>query len=139
MTLLELVLERLKSFEGDFVTGLERTGDLMLGFVEGLSTNNHISLSESIDLVLQVHDKFGFFIKKDQENKVKFSKVENEIDEGFFKSFENRQRANYEKTFRIQEGAAEGKSIRTVISQNHQQKKRKQKRRQRKVGAEDCG
>ena len=114
-----MILAQLHNFRGDFITGLERTNDLMVGFVEGIASNKHFKLQDLVDLVLSLNEKFGFFIKNDDENKIKLNKNENEIDEAFFGGIKDKQRTNYARTFKIQEGAAAGTSIGVIISENH--------------------
>lgn len=108
---MEIIIHKLKSYEGDFVVALDRANELFFGFVEGISINKQFSLSKMVKVITVLFTQFGSFLKIQEENKLKFLKIENDVDSNFFATAQQREIAQHQANFKIQEGAAAGKSI----------------------------
>lgn len=107
------------------MAGLSRTNELLVGFSEGLSANPALTLSDVARLLSRIHERFGQFLAAEEQNAVHMSKVANETDERFFGSAKGREKLLHEATYKVQEGAASGKAICELSSQNRLQKKGK--------------
>lgn len=118
LKLAENIVKKLKYFDGDFLNGLNRTHELLVGLSEGLSSNPSLSIQDISKLLTKIYDKFGQFLNTDEENAVKFKKTENETDEAFFRDSKSRERQLHKATYKVQEGAAKGKAICNLTSQN---------------------
>lgn len=114
----EVILEKLKSFDGDFLTAIERTSELMVGFVEGMAANKDFKFANLLKVVFVLFEHFGGFLKTQDETSLKLNKLENEVDENFFADNKAKEAARHAATYRVQAGAAEGKSICDLKRQN---------------------
>lgn len=117
LKLAEIVVTKLREFEGDFLAGLERTHELFVGFSEGVMKNTALNLSEILVILDTFYARFGGFLATKDANKVRLKAVENETDNSFFDSSITKERLRLQATFKIQDGAASGKSVRKLISE----------------------
>jgi hypothetical protein len=125
------VVTKLKRFEGDFLAGLNRTQDLFVGLSEGLSANPALRVDDMTKLLTKIYARFGQFLTTDEVNAVKLKKIENETDEAFFRAAKSREKVLHEATYKVQEGAAAGKAICELTSQNSIEAEREQGRSHR--------
>lgn len=112
------MVTKLKTFEGDFLAGLNRTQDLFVGLSEGLAANPALRVEDVVRLLTKIHARFGQFLATDEVNAVKLKKIENETDEAFFRTAHGLEKARHEATYKVQDGAAAGKAICKLTSQD---------------------
>ena len=97
-------------FNGDFIEGVSRLNNLLSGLAEGFARNSKISFADALVVFLAYEQKFATRIQLNDGNQKSLRKLSNEIDEELFSS-PRALAGKRAETFKIQEGAAEGKSI----------------------------